>query len=261
MRITLNLAARPYTDFTPTYKRLQLAIVLLVLLAIVFGYGLYAFHEEASQARVQEHNVDLKIAALNRERQSFQRLMAQPQNKLVLAQVATLNNLFDEKGFSWTLAVEDLETVLPAGVQVATLEPARDKTGKITLRMRVLGPRDKAVELVQNLERSRRFLAPRIVGENAEEIKGRPGQPLEPVSASSRVAFEVLADYNPVTQSEIKRHPKAAPAAESEPKSQASAPRSRAASLPTAPLKLQLATGKAAQKPSADGPVLSGGRR
>ena len=42
-----------------------------------------------------------------------------------------LNQLFDEKTFSWTLAMEDLETVLPGGVQVATLDPTRDqKTGQ-----------------------------------------------------------------------------------------------------------------------------------
>ena len=78
----------------------------------------------------------------------------------MLAQAENLNQLFDEKAFSWTLAMEDLETVLPGGVQVTTLEPVRDKDGHITLHLRVLGPRDRAIELVQNLEHSKRFLQP-----------------------------------------------------------------------------------------------------
>jgi type IV pilus assembly protein PilN len=120
----------------------------------------------------------------------------------VLDHAATLNRLFDEKAFSWTLAMEDLETVLPGGVQVMTLEPLRDKKdGHITLRMRVVGPRDKAVELVQNLERSRRFVAPRITSETLEAV-GTGSQQLEPVSPTNRVTFDLLADYSPATPDE-----------------------------------------------------------
>ena len=105
-----------------------------------------------------------KIDAINRERQGYQDLMRQPANAQLLTQVGTLNQLFDEKTFSWTLAMEDLETVLPGGVQVTTLEPVRDKTGNITLKLRVVGPRDRAVDLVQNLEHSRHFLLPQHRG-------------------------------------------------------------------------------------------------
>ena len=129
--------------------------------------------------------------------------MRQPANALLLQQAGTLNRLFDEKSFSWTLAMEDLETVLPGGVQVSTLEPARAKDGHITLHLRVIGPRDKAVDLVRNLEHSKRFLSPRIVGENAETT-GAPGQKLEPVSESSKVDFELLAEYNPASPEERK---------------------------------------------------------
>jgi type IV pilus assembly protein PilN len=131
--------------------------------------------------------------------------MRQPANAQLLKQAAALNKLFDVKAFSWTLAMEDLETVLPGGVQVSTLEPIRDeKTSVITLHLRVIGPRDRAIDLVRNLEHSRRFLLPRIVGENAVETTGRPGEPLEPVSVSNRVNFDVLADYTPAAPGERK---------------------------------------------------------
>jgi type IV pilus assembly protein PilN len=154
-------------------------------------------HNKAEVVRAREHSVDSNIDTVRLEVQGYQTLVRQPGNAEVLTHAATLNKLFDEKAFSWTLAMEDLETVLPGGVQVTTLEPMRDKKdGHITLRMRVVGPRDKAVELVQNLERSRRFLAPRITGESSETV-GNSNQPLEPVSLSNRVNFDLLADYNP----------------------------------------------------------------
>jgi hypothetical protein len=67
--------------------------------------------------------------------------------------------------------------------------------------MRITGRRDRALELVTNLERSHRFLLPRIVGETAEMSNG-PNAKLEPVSASNLFDFELLADYSPATAEE-----------------------------------------------------------
>jgi type IV pilus assembly protein PilN len=198
MRITINLATRPFTDLGPIFKRLRIAMIVFAVVSIGLGIGLHALHSKAQAARARERALDNQIARINNERQGYMALMRQPDNAGVLEQAGTLNQLFDQKAFSWTLAMEDLETVLPGGVQVTTLEPIRDKEGRITLRLRVVGPRDKAVELVQNLEHSRHFLRPSIVGESSESTGG-PGTPLEPVSASNKVNFDLLAEYNPAT--------------------------------------------------------------
>ena len=167
MRVTLNLATRPFADLGPALKRLRIGIGVLALLAIVLGLGLRAVHQKAEQARAREHALDAQIARITQERQGYQALMQQPDNAQLLKQAGALNNLFDEKAFSWTLAMENLETVLPGGVQVSTLEPVRAKDGHITLHLRVDGPRNRSVELVRNLEHSRRFFEPRIVGESS----------------------------------------------------------------------------------------------
>jgi len=207
MRITLNLATRPFADLGPALKRLRIAMGVLVLLAGLLALGLHEFHQKAEDARARDHSLDGKIAAIEQERQGYRALMRQPENAQLLAQVGVLNRLFDEKTFSWTLAMEDLETVLPGGVQVSTLEPLRGKDGKITLHLRVVGPRDRAVELVANLEHSKYFLLPRIVGESAEATGG-PGERVEPVSASNRVNLDLLADYNTAAAAEHKPAPK-----------------------------------------------------
>ena len=196
MRVTLNLATRPFADIGPAIKRLRIGMGILALLAIAFGIGLRSLHQKAEQARAREHSLDGAIARITQERSSDQALMQRPDNAQLLTQTDALNKLFDEKAFSWTLAIENLETVLPGGVQVSTLEPARAKDGHITLHLRVVGPRDLAVNLVRNLEHSRRFLQPRIVGESSESTNS-PNQRLEPVSATNRFTFDLLADYNP----------------------------------------------------------------
>jgi type IV pilus assembly protein PilN len=203
MRITLNLATRPFADLGPAIKRLRIAMGVLALVAIGLGFGLHALHQKAEAARDRDHSLDGQIARITKERQDYQTMMRRPENAQLVAQVVALNKLFDEKAFSWTLAMEDLETVLPGGVHVTSIEPVRNKDGHITIHLRVNGPRDQDVNLVRNLEHSRRFLAPRITGENAEAQTG-PGQRMEPVSASNRGDFDLLAEYNPSTADERK---------------------------------------------------------
>jgi type IV pilus assembly protein PilN len=196
MRIAVNLATRPYSDIGPALKRLRIAMAVLVVLGIGLGLGLRAVHQKAEEARATEERVQKQIDAINQERQGYDAMMHQPVNAELMKQVNTLNQLFDEKTFSWTLAMEDLETVLPGGVQVVSLEPSRDpKTGRITLKLRIMGARDRADDLVQNLEHSRHFLLPHIVSESSESTGGA-NERLEPVSASNRFNFELLADYN-----------------------------------------------------------------
>ena len=203
MRIAINLATRPFADLGPAIKRLRIGMGILALVALALGLGLHAVHNRAEQARERERALDTRIASVTQERQNYQNLMDRPDNAQLLKQADALNRLFDEKAFSWTLAMENLETVLPRGVQVSTLEPVRAKDGHITLHLRVVGPRDRSVELVRNLEHSRRFLQPRIIGENSESTN-LPNQRMEPVSESNRFTFDLLAEYNPPTQEEAR---------------------------------------------------------
>jgi type IV pilus assembly protein PilN len=197
VRVAINLASRQFADLAPALKNLRMTMGILALVAIALGFGLHALHDKAEAARQRAHSLDGQIAQITQERQRYQAMMQQPDNARTLQQAENLNRLFDEKSFSWTLAMEDLETVLPGGVQVNTLEPTV-KNGQISVRLRVVGPRDRDVGLVENLEHSRHFLLPRIVGETAES-EGGPNQRPEPVSASNRVNFDMLADYTPGT--------------------------------------------------------------
>jgi len=203
VRVAINLASRPFADLAPALKNLRIAMGALALVAAVLVLGLHAVHDKAEAARARAHSLDGKVAQITQERQQYQAMMQQPDNARTLQQAESLNQLFDEKSFSWTLAMEDLETVLPAGVQVTTLEPTI-KDGQISVRLRVVGPRNRDVELVQNLEHSRHFLLPRIANETAE-AEGGPNQRAEPVSASSRVNFDMLADYTPGNLEERKQ--------------------------------------------------------
>jgi type IV pilus assembly protein PilN len=200
VRITLNLATRPYADQGPAIKRLRIGMAVLAVVLALLGLGLMHFHQTALRMAAQEATVDQSIARIQQEQSGYQAQMQQPVNAMVLTQAQFLNQLFDEKSFSWTAAMEDLERVLPAGVQVTSLEPSRGKDGRLTLRLRTSGQRERSVELVRNMERSRRFANPRVSGENAENSSSQGG--FQQVADANRVSFEILAEYNPATLEE-----------------------------------------------------------
>ena len=74
------------------------------------------------------------------------------------------------------------------------------------IRLRVSGDRDRAVQLVRNLERSKRFLAAAVDGRgDAGEGGGIAGQQLRmrTALAPAGVEFEILANYNPLPPGRI----------------------------------------------------------
>ncbi|KAA6463381.1 fimbrial assembly protein [Acidobacteria bacterium AB60] len=195
MKISLNLASRPFTDLTDVYKRLRIAMGVLALAAIALGVLLHFVLQHDQRAYLRAHSIDESLGSLAAERQGYETLMQQPANARVLDETDALNELFDQKAFSWTLVMKDLETVLPDPVQVTEIEPARTKDGQVILHLRVVGPREENIRLVENMEHSNRFLRPRIVGESPESNNGS-GARLQTVSANSVEDLDLLTDYN-----------------------------------------------------------------
>jgi len=216
VRITLNLATRPFIDVGPAMKRLRIGMIALAVFSLAALGALHLVHDKAEAARAREHSLDGAIARINYERQGYEAMMAEPKNARFMKEVDELNTLFDEKAFSWTMAMESLETELPGGVQVTQIEPQRSKEGQITLHLRVVGPHDLSDDLVKNLERSKRFQSPRIVGEEAESANNPNQKNMEPVSISNRFNFDLQAEYVPPTPDELAAEKKKQGASEAE---------------------------------------------
>ena len=186
---------------------------------------MHALRAQAKVATAQMDALKAQTLAVEQERARNEKRMREPQNMGVLERSQFLNALFARKSFSWTAVMMDLERVLPGGVQVTSIEPVVDKAGEVQIRLRVTGDRDRAVQLVRNLERSQRFLAPRLAGESsltAEKAKafGQPGVAMN-VSAGAEalgngVEFEIFSGYNPLPEETVKAAKSAQGAADRE---------------------------------------------
>jgi type IV pilus assembly protein PilN len=196
MKIAVNLASRPYIDLRPTYNRLRTWIVILALIGGALWYLYRNESDEAQAARAQVATVESRVRELEQRQQEYRRMMQQPKDAGILQQSEFLNSLFQRKAFSWTATMTDLETVLPTGVQVLSIDPVVAQDGHVIIRLRVTGERDHALELVRNLEKSKHFAAPRLASESLATAQGAPGA--QNVSTNNQVNFDILADYRPL---------------------------------------------------------------
>ncbi|MEG9436968.1 PilN domain-containing protein [Edaphobacter sp. HDX4] len=197
MRITVNLATRPFIELRPLYAKLRLSIAALTLAAVALGVALHFLNVKAREAEAQMNALKTRTQGYQQLRQRNEARMRQPQNMAVLERSRFLNALFAKKSFSWTAVMMDLERVLPAGVQVTSIEPAATKSGEVNIRLRVSGERDRAVELVRNLEKSQRFISPRLANESSQV---QEGSATAASTATGAVEFDIYSGYNPLPE-------------------------------------------------------------
>ena len=206
MRVQVNLASRPFVELRPFFLRLRLIMGALALSALAVAIGGHLFSIKAEKQQLELDHLRNQTINVQQSKLHTEQRLRDPVNARVLDRAHFLNLLFLRKSFSWTAVMMDLENVLPNGVQVTSIEPQVSPDGNVGIRLRVAGERANAVQLVRNLERSRRFLQPRLAGE-ASQLKetnaangGRPAAAsmpgLPPTPAG--VEFEVLAEYNPL---------------------------------------------------------------
>jgi len=196
MKISVNLASHPYIELRPIYNRLRTWIVILALVGGALWYLYRGDHAQAEATQAQVAAVDSHVRDLEQQEQHYQKMMQQPKQASVLQQSEFLNGLFQRKAFSWTATMTDLETVLPTGVEVMSIDPIVGADGHVTIRLRVTGERERALELVRNLEQSRHFAQPRVATESMATQSGQGS--VQTVSTNNAVNLDILADYRPL---------------------------------------------------------------
>ena len=201
MRVSVNLATKPFVELRPLFARLRVATAVLALTAVGLGVALHTLNRKAGAAEAQSESLAARTVSFQQEKQRNEARMRQPANAAVLERSRFLNTMFARKSFSWTAVMMDLERVLPAGVQVTSIEPQVAADGSVTIRLRVSGDRDRAVQLVRNLETSSRFVGPRLSGEAAQapnQLLQRTG--LQEPTTPSTVQFDIVSGYNPLPE-------------------------------------------------------------
>lgn len=203
MRVNINLATQKYEDAGEFYTRWGIALALVVALTV--GLAFFAWHS-------YQHNADAmkridqrreKIAKLDQERAHAQAVLNRPENQDVRDQSRFWNDVIDQKVFSWTRLLSDMEKLMPARAFLEAIRPTITTDKRLQLRLTVAGEKiDDIVELVQKMEHSQHFRSTFIYSENQPHTQTTGGPVI--------LEFEVDTYYVPGAY--VQQHVTAAPA-------------------------------------------------
>ena len=192
MRFNINLASQPY-EVAQTYKRqMTLAIVgLSVAAVLLLGYILYQ-HVHSRGINRQLAQVQSQILSLQNEEAQARAILNRPANKVVADQSDFLNELFARKALSWTHVFTEMEKIVPPDLHVVSMKPEYTKTNDLVLHVIVAtDSRERAVEMVSNMEKSSHLRGAQIVAETVTTNSG------EQAAGGGNIQFDIGAIYVP----------------------------------------------------------------
>jgi len=192
MRININLASNPY-EAAREYTR-RMGILAAALLVLAVGLIAYIVHQ-----RLHTRDVDTQIAAVRQEINSLdaekaqaQAILNKPNNREIADDSEFLNTLFARKALSWTKVFSEMEKLMPANIHVIAMKPEFNRDNQLVLHMVVsTSARDKAVELMKQMEKSPHFRMPAVEAESTTGNAGDVG------AAGGNIQFEIAAVYLP----------------------------------------------------------------
>ena len=195
MRIDINLASQKYEDAREFYVRWGGAVGLVVAITAALALMAWSSYRTAAQDTKEIRELRQEIAQVDQARQQAEAVLNRPENRDVREQSQFWNDVIDQKSFSWTQLLSDLEKIMPARAYVISAAPEITPERQLLLKLLFVGEQfDNANELVEKMEHSERFHLPRIESAGPHKETGPQGQ-AAPVSAGWQ--FEILTYYTP----------------------------------------------------------------
>jgi type IV pilus assembly protein PilN len=159
--IHLNLAARPYRDYTPV-NLVAAAMFVLMLVLAWFNIDTYIRYN------VDTRNTRAKIAQLEAQERREKELEASAKTRLASIDVKYLddqtrfiNAKLAERAFSWSALLDELEAVLADDVRLIAVSPSFEKDGSIRLGLQFQSKsNDGMITTINRMHRDPQFLNP-----------------------------------------------------------------------------------------------------
>ena len=188
MRLDINLASRPYEDAQEFWRRWGMGLGITgIITVLILGFALWKWHK-AAKDRTELSSLKQSISALDAKLEHSEQVLDRPENRTLRERSNYLNNLFQQKAFSWTKVFEDLERVMPPRLHVVSIKPETNSDKQLEIKLTVAGEsRDRALDLVRKMEDSQHFHQTHILGESGSAGSQSP---------DDAVKFDITTLYN-----------------------------------------------------------------
>ena len=133
--IHLNLASRPYRDYRPVYAAV---VVMSLITAFLLLNNVDTYYRYTHETR----NTRASIASIEAQTQRERQLGQQVQQRLsgidvahLDAQTRFVNAKLEERAFSWSALLDELESILADDVRLMSVTPSFTEQGPVRLSL------------------------------------------------------------------------------------------------------------------------------
>lgn len=133
--IHLNLAGTPYRNYRPVYIVAAVMAVLSLLLLLVNATTAYRYMIDTKETRGRIAELELQTAEEQRATRAVEESLRGVNISAINAQSAFVNSKIEERAFSWSNLLDQLEKVVPSDVRLISLAPSINKQGNIALTL------------------------------------------------------------------------------------------------------------------------------
>jgi type IV pilus assembly protein PilN len=131
--IHLNLASRPYRDYTPV-NIVAASMFVLTLVLAWFNLDTYLrYNVETKTTRAKIAELEAQEVREQQLEESAQTRLASVDVKFLDDQTKFINAKLAERAFSWSVLLDELESVLPQDVRLLSIGPSFKEDGTIDL--------------------------------------------------------------------------------------------------------------------------------
>jgi len=131
--IHLNLAARPYRDYRPVYAAVVVMSLLTAFLMLNNVDTYYRYIHETRNTRAKIASVEAEAQRERENASKVERSLKSIDLAHLDAQTQFVNAKLNERAFSWSALLDQLETILSDDVRLLSISPSFSDEGLITL--------------------------------------------------------------------------------------------------------------------------------
>lgn len=170
MRIDINLASQRYEDARQFYFRWGAALIAVLVLTMGLGFLAWRHFQSTAEDRKRINDWQVKISGLEQERRHAEEVLNRPENRDVRDQSRFWNDVIDQKSFSWTQLLSDLEKIMPGRAYLVSVAPTLTPEKRLNLKLTIdADNHENGIELQKKMEHSEHFYLPKIVSENVRQ--------------------------------------------------------------------------------------------
>lgn len=131
--IHLNLAAHPYRDYRPVYAVVVVLSLLTAFLMLNNVETYYRYQNDTSSTTAKIGRIESQTQQEQHRKEIAEQKLGSLDLAALDAQTRFVNAKLAERAFSWSMLLDELESVIPQDVRLVSVAPGFNGDGSISL--------------------------------------------------------------------------------------------------------------------------------